>query len=130
VRPLAGIRIVDLTTNMSGPLATMILADQGADVVKVEPPAGDAIRTVGTGHAGMSAYFANNNRRGKRSIAIDLTKAGGREVVEACPEHGHAQPRSTGRALGSMPSSVGRVDRKAARSRSSLWGRSNYFQTV
>jgi crotonobetainyl-CoA:carnitine CoA-transferase CaiB-like acyl-CoA transferase len=80
VRPLAGIRIVDLTTNMSGPLATMILADQGADVVKVEPPAGDAIRTVGTGHAGMSAYFANNNR-GKRSIAIDLTNDAGRDIV-------------------------------------------------
>ena len=80
MRPLAGIRIIDLTTNMSGPLATMVLADQGADVVKVEPPAGDAIRTVGTGHAGMSAYFANNNR-GKRSIAIDLTKDAGRDVV-------------------------------------------------
>ncbi|HEY2814525.1 MAG TPA: CoA transferase [Acidimicrobiales bacterium] len=80
MRPLAGIRIVDLTSNMSGPLGTMVLADQGADVVKVEPPTGDAIRTVGTGHAGMSAYFANNNR-GKRSIAIDLTKDAGRGIV-------------------------------------------------
>jgi crotonobetainyl-CoA:carnitine CoA-transferase CaiB-like acyl-CoA transferase len=80
MRPLAGIRIIDLTTNMSGPMATMILADQGADVVKVEPPTGDAIRTVGTGHAGMSAYFANNNR-GKRSIAIDLTNDAGRDIV-------------------------------------------------
>jgi crotonobetainyl-CoA:carnitine CoA-transferase CaiB-like acyl-CoA transferase len=80
VKPLADVRIIDLTTNMSGPLATMVLADQGADVVKVEPPSGDAIRTVGTGHGGMSAYFANNNR-GKRSIAIDLTKDAGREVV-------------------------------------------------
>ncbi len=80
MKPLADVRIIDLTTNMSGPLATMVLADQGADVVKVEPPSGDAIRTVGTGHAGMSAYFANNNR-GKRSIVIDLTKDAGREVV-------------------------------------------------
>src|SRR5215471_21685842 len=78
--PLAGVRIIDLTTNMSGPLATMVLADQGADVVKVEPPTGDAIRSVGTGHAGMSAYFANNNR-GKRSIAIDLTTDAGRDIV-------------------------------------------------
>src|SRR4051794_35760082 len=70
--PLAGIRIIDLMSNMSGPLATMVLADQGADVVKIEPPSGDAIRTVGSGHDGMSAYFANNNR-GKRSIAIDLS---------------------------------------------------------
>jgi crotonobetainyl-CoA:carnitine CoA-transferase CaiB-like acyl-CoA transferase len=79
-RPLAGTRVIDLTTNMSGPLATMVLADQGADVVKVEPLSGDAIRTVGTGHAGMSAYFANNNR-GKRSIAVDLSTEQGREVV-------------------------------------------------
>jgi crotonobetainyl-CoA:carnitine CoA-transferase CaiB-like acyl-CoA transferase len=78
--PLAGIRIIDLTTNMSGPLATMVLADQGAAVVKVEAPAGDAIRSVGTGHAGMSAYFANNNR-GKRSIAVDLSTDAGRHVV-------------------------------------------------
>jgi len=78
--PLAGIRVVDLTTNMSGPLATMVLADQGADVVKIESLAGDAIRTVGTGHDGMSAYFANNNR-GKRSIAIDLSVDRGREIV-------------------------------------------------
>ena len=78
--PLAGIRIIDLTSNMSGPLATMVLADQGADVVKVEPPSGDAIRTVGSGHDGMSAYFANNNR-GKRSIAIDLSNEAGRDIV-------------------------------------------------
>ncbi|MEY2430500.1 MAG: hypothetical protein QOC92_225, partial [Acidimicrobiaceae bacterium] len=78
--PLAGIRIIDLTSNMSGPLATMMLADQGADVVKVEPPTGDAIRTVGTGHDGMSAYFANNNR-GKRSITVDLSTDAGRDVV-------------------------------------------------
>ncbi len=58
----------------------MVLADQGADVIKVEAPTGDAIRTVGTGHDGMSAYFANNNR-GKRSIAIDLTSDAGRDVV-------------------------------------------------
>src|SRR5881396_3624107 len=79
-QPLAGVRVVDLTTNMSGPLATMVLADQGADVVKVEPLTGDIIRTVGTGVAGMSAYFANVNRA-KRSIAIDLSRPEGREVV-------------------------------------------------
>jgi crotonobetainyl-CoA:carnitine CoA-transferase CaiB-like acyl-CoA transferase len=79
--PLAGVRVIDLTTNMSGPLATLVLADQGADVVKVEPLAGDLIRTVGTGRDGMSAYFANLNR-GKRSIAVDLTNPGGRQIVE------------------------------------------------
>ena len=79
-QPLAGFRVVDLTTNMSGPLATMVLADQGADVVKVEPITGDLIRTVGTGANGMSAYFANVNRA-KRSIAIDLSRPEGRDIV-------------------------------------------------
>jgi crotonobetainyl-CoA:carnitine CoA-transferase CaiB-like acyl-CoA transferase len=79
-RPLAGTRVIDLTSNMSGPLATMVLADQGADVVKVEPLAGDLIRTVGTGNGGMSAYFANLNR-GKRSIAVDLSTDRGADVV-------------------------------------------------
>jgi crotonobetainyl-CoA:carnitine CoA-transferase CaiB-like acyl-CoA transferase len=65
---------------MSGPLATMVLADQGADVVKVEPLTGDLIRTVGTGNGGMSAYFANLNR-GKRSIAVDLSTDRGADVV-------------------------------------------------
>ena len=78
--PLAGVRIIDLTTNMSGPLATMVLAEQGADVVKVEPIAGDLIRTIGTGRGGMSAYFANLNR-GKRSIGIDLATSAGRDLV-------------------------------------------------
>jgi crotonobetainyl-CoA:carnitine CoA-transferase CaiB-like acyl-CoA transferase len=78
--PLAGVRVVDLTTNMSGPLATMVLAEQGADVVKVEPIAGDLIRTVGTGRGGMSAYFANLNR-GKRSIGVDLADERGRDLV-------------------------------------------------
>ncbi|HVN52215.1 MAG TPA: CoA transferase [Acidimicrobiales bacterium] len=79
-RPLEGVRVIDLTSNMSGPLATMVLAEQGADVVKVEPPAGDLIRTVGTGRHGMSAYFANLNR-GKRSIAVDLSVDAGAALV-------------------------------------------------
>jgi crotonobetainyl-CoA:carnitine CoA-transferase CaiB-like acyl-CoA transferase len=79
--PLAGVRIIDLTSNMSGPLATMVLADQGADVVKIEPLTGDAIRTVGTGHAGMSAYFANVNRA-MRSVAVDLRAPAGKALVE------------------------------------------------
>src|SRR5947208_286808 len=70
--PLAGVRIVDLTMNLSGPFATMILAQQGADVVKVErPPVGDILRKVGSGRGGTSAYFVNTNW-GKRSIALDF----------------------------------------------------------
>lgn len=70
--PLHGIRIVDLTTMISGPLATMILADQGADVIKVEAPTGgDHTRQVATRRNGMSAAYLNNNRN-KRSIVLDL----------------------------------------------------------
>lgn len=78
--PLAGVRVLELATVVLGPLACQMLGDQGADVVKVEPLAGDLIRTVGTGRNGMSAYFANLNR-GKRSIAIDLSTADGRDLV-------------------------------------------------
>ena len=75
--PLDGYKVVDLTTMISGPLATMMLADQGADVIKVETPAGgDFARGVATRRGGFSASFLNNNRN-KRSIAVDLkTKAG------------------------------------------------------
>jgi crotonobetainyl-CoA:carnitine CoA-transferase CaiB-like acyl-CoA transferase len=70
--PLHGFRIVDLTSNVSGPLATMILGDQGAEVIKVEPPAGgDHTRTSAGRRGGFSASFLNNNRN-KRSICIDL----------------------------------------------------------
>jgi len=71
--PLSGIRILDLTVNLSGPFATMVLAQQGADVVKVErPPVGDILRKVGSGRGGTSAYFVNTNW-GKRSIALDFS---------------------------------------------------------
>ena len=72
--PLSGYRIVDLTSNVSGPLATMILADQGADVIKVEAPeGGDSTRAGGNRRAGFTASFLNNNRN-KRSIVLDLKK--------------------------------------------------------
>jgi crotonobetainyl-CoA:carnitine CoA-transferase CaiB-like acyl-CoA transferase len=79
-QPLRGFRVIDLTMNMSGPFATMLLADQGADVVKVEPPTGDPIRQVGTGSPGLSAYFANLNRN-KRSVVVDLQTEAGVAVV-------------------------------------------------
>jgi crotonobetainyl-CoA:carnitine CoA-transferase CaiB-like acyl-CoA transferase len=78
--PLEGYRVIDLTMNMSGPLATMLLADQGADVVKVEPPGGDPIRQVGSGSPGLTAYFANLNRN-KRSIVVDLKTDHGVGIV-------------------------------------------------
>jgi crotonobetainyl-CoA:carnitine CoA-transferase CaiB-like acyl-CoA transferase len=79
--PLAGVRILDLTMNLSGPFATMILAQQGADVVKVErPPVGDILRKVGSGRGGTSAYFVNTNW-GKRSIALDFEREGDRATL-------------------------------------------------
>ncbi|MBV8737777.1 MAG: CoA transferase [Alphaproteobacteria bacterium] len=72
--PLSEYRIIDLTSNVSGPLATMILADQGADVIKVEAPkGGDSTRGGGNRRAGFTASFLNNNRN-KRSIVLDLKK--------------------------------------------------------
>src|SRR5207248_4223104 len=79
--PLNGYRVVDLTSNVSGPLATMILADQGADVIKVEAPdGGDATRSGANRRAGFSASFLNNNRN-KRSIVLDQKTGGGRETL-------------------------------------------------
>ena len=80
--PLSGYRIVDLTAVVSGPLATMLLADQGADVVKIENPAGgDFTRAVSNRRGGFSASFLNNNRN-KRSVAIDLKDERGLEIVK------------------------------------------------
>jgi crotonobetainyl-CoA:carnitine CoA-transferase CaiB-like acyl-CoA transferase len=76
---LEGLRVVDLTQVISGPLATRILADQGADVIKVEPPRGDTIRHVG-GRDGMSALFATTNRS-KRSLVLDLKQPAAVDVV-------------------------------------------------
>src|SRR5215813_647405 len=79
--PLEGIRIVDLTSMLSGPWATMILADQGADVIKVEEPRlGDHTRAYGNRRNGFSASFLNLNRN-KRSIAIDLKRAQGVDLL-------------------------------------------------
>ena len=79
--PLAGYRIVDLTSMISGPLATMILADQGADVIKVEnPDGGDHTRAANNRRAGFSASFLNNNRN-KRSVVLDLKQDAAREAL-------------------------------------------------
>jgi crotonobetainyl-CoA:carnitine CoA-transferase CaiB-like acyl-CoA transferase len=55
--PLDGVRILDLTSMISGPIATMMLADQGADVIKVEPPGGDLVRSLGPNRGGFTATF-------------------------------------------------------------------------
>jgi len=79
--PLAGVRVLDLTTVIMGPTATQVLADYGADLIKVEGPDGDVMRKAGPmRHANMGHFFLTTNRN-KRSIAIDLKKPAGRAVL-------------------------------------------------
>jgi crotonobetainyl-CoA:carnitine CoA-transferase CaiB-like acyl-CoA transferase len=83
--PLAGILVADCSTVLAGPYATMLLADLGAEVIKVEPPEGDATRGwgppwVGEGASRTAAYYLAANRN-KRSLRLDLKTAAGREVL-------------------------------------------------
>jgi crotonobetainyl-CoA:carnitine CoA-transferase CaiB-like acyl-CoA transferase len=74
---LNGLRILDLTSVLMGPFATQLMADMGADVVKIESPAGDTVRGIGPmRHAGMGAIFLHVNRN-KRSLVLDLKKPEG-----------------------------------------------------
>ena len=78
--PLKGVKIIDLTTMVSGPMGAMILADQGAEVIKVEPMAGDQLRHMAATHNGVNAPFYSCNR-GKKSLAIDLKSEEGKDVL-------------------------------------------------
>ena len=78
--PLSGIRVLDLTVIMAGPIATMMLADQGADVIKIEPPHGDLLRKLGHKHNGMSGSFLSCNRS-KRSLCVDVKSDAGLQIV-------------------------------------------------
>lgn len=78
--PLQGIKVIDLTAMVSGPVAAMMLADQGADVIKVEPLHGEQMRYLGRPHNGLPATFYSCNR-GKRSIALDLKSDEGKTVL-------------------------------------------------
>ena len=78
--PMQGVKVLDLTTMVSGPVAAMMLADQGAQVVKVEPPTGEQMRQFGGQHNGVNAMFYSCNR-GKRSLALDLKSDAGKAVL-------------------------------------------------
>jgi crotonobetainyl-CoA:carnitine CoA-transferase CaiB-like acyl-CoA transferase len=81
--PLAGVLVVDLTSMIFGPYCTQIMADMGADVIKIEPPAGDNVRYVSVGPApGMASVFLNVNR-GKRSVVLDLASQEGKTALRA-----------------------------------------------
>jgi crotonobetainyl-CoA:carnitine CoA-transferase CaiB-like acyl-CoA transferase len=82
-RPLSGVRVLDLTQFLSGPYATQILADLGADIIKLEPPGGDPIRAVPPHFVGEdSVYFLCINRN-KRSVAVDMKQEAGRALVKS-----------------------------------------------
>ncbi|HEY1988501.1 MAG TPA: CoA transferase [Acidimicrobiales bacterium] len=84
--PLAGVKVLDLSIALTGPYAVALLADQGAEVVKVERPGiGDIARWVGVSVNGMSAFYLACNR-GKRCIAVDLGAHQGREIVMSLAE--------------------------------------------
>ncbi|MFM0223709.1 CaiB/BaiF CoA transferase family protein [Paraburkholderia dipogonis] len=84
---LDGIRVLDLTQMVAGPLCTLLLGDLGADVIKVEPPDGDASRQIGVNReCGESDYFLSLNRN-KRSVVLDLKSAQGIETLKALASH-------------------------------------------
>ena len=84
--PLDGIRVVDFSRVLAGPLCARILSDLGADVIKIEPPRGDVSRFAFPVAPGMSGYYAQQNA-GKRNISVDLNVPGAREVVlKLCDE--------------------------------------------
>ena len=82
MRPLDGIRVIDLSRGVAGPFATMTLADMGADVIKIEQPGrGDEARTFGPPfHGGESPYFLSVNRN-KRSCTVDLKHEAGKAIL-------------------------------------------------
>src|SRR3954462_8444024 len=101
--PLTGVRVLDLTSVVMGPYATQILGDFGADVIKVEPPAGDVIRNAWPyRHPGLGSIFLNTNRN-KRSIVLDRKKDAARE---ACLE---LAKRSEGLGYNIRPQAMARL---------------------
>ena len=85
-RPLTGIRVLDLSRVLSGPHCTRMLADMGAEVIKIEPPAGDLTRFATPRRNGLSSYFVQQNV-GKANLSLDLTTPEGAEILLGLAEH-------------------------------------------
>ena len=79
---LSGLKVIDLTRVLSGPFCTMLLADMGAEVIKIEPPKGDNVRNQGDMVDGFSSYFAQFNRN-KKSVILDLYKDSEKEILRS-----------------------------------------------
>ena len=79
---LSGVKVIDLTRVLSGPFCTMLLADMGAEVIKIEPPKGDNVRNQGDMVNGYSSYFAQFNRN-KKSVILDLYKESDKELLKS-----------------------------------------------
>ena len=78
---LSGIKVIDLTRVLSGPFCTMLLADMGAEVIKIEPPKGDNVRNQGDMVDGYSSYFAQFNRN-KKSVILDLYVEAEKDILK------------------------------------------------
>ncbi|WP_063002102.1 CaiB/BaiF CoA transferase family protein [Nocardia mikamii] len=101
--PLAGVRVIDLTAMVMGPYCTQIMADMGAEVIKIEPPAGDNTRYISAGpEPGMGGVFVNVNR-GKRSVVLDLRTESGKAALRALIRTGDVFIHSMrGRAIAAL----------------------------
>jgi len=87
--PLTGVRVVEMTHMVMGPTCGMVLAQLGAEVIKVEPPAGDKTRSLG----GMGTSFFPLFNRGKRSVVLDFTKVDDRATMDRLLARDNLQPR-------------------------------------